>query len=256
MEKSMLSASIVVYGSAEQAEITIKSVLENTKKYPLSLYVIDNASPDDAVCKLSKISSIKLIELKQNVGFGEGHNTVLNEKLGKYHAVINPDIELDSDALSKLVDIMEENPDIAMITPKILGEDGTEQCLPKRNPTLRYLLWGRLSRLGGVFKKIRKEYTREDENLEKMTDIEFCTGCFFLIRSEIFDKIGGFDKRYFMYMEDADLSRQVKKYGRVVFEPTVWVKHLWKRESAKKLKFLLLHLSSALKYLKKWRTDQ
>ena len=256
MVKSMLSASIVVYGSAEQAAVTINSVLENTKKYPLSLYVIDNASPDDTARKLSGISSIKLIEMKKNVGFGEGHNAVLNEKLGKYHAVINPDIELDSDTLSKLIDIMEENPDVVMITPKILGEDGNEQCLPKRNPTLRYLFLGRLSRLGGVFKKIRKEYTREDENIKRMTDIEFCTGCFFLIRSEIFEKVGGFDKRYFMYMEDADLSREVKKYGRVVFEPTVSVKHIWKRESAKKLKFLLLHLSSTLKYLKKWRKGQ
>ena len=47
--KDMLSASIVVYGGAEQAKITVASVLENTKKYPLTLYVIDNASPDDTV---------------------------------------------------------------------------------------------------------------------------------------------------------------------------------------------------------------
>ncbi len=256
MEKGMLSASIVVYGGAEQAVLTINSVLENTKKYPLSLYVIDNASPDNSYEKLSEISDIKLIRMKENVGFGAGHNATLNENLGKYHAVINPDIELDDDTLSKLVDIMEENDDIAMITPKILGEDGNEQHLPKSNPTFKYLFLGRLSRLGGVFKKIRKEYTREEERLEKLTDIEFCTGCFFLIKSEIFAKIGGFDKRYFMYLEDADLSREVKKYGRVVFEPSVSVRHLWKRESAKKLKFLLLHLSSALKYLKKWRKSK
>ncbi len=256
MEKGMLSASIVVYGGAQQAVLTINSVLENTKKYPLSLYVIDNASPDKICEKLSEISDIKLIKMKENVGFGAGHNAVLDKNLGKYHAVINPDIELDGDVLSKLVDIMEENDDIAMITPKILGEDGNEQHLPKRNPTFKYLFLGRLSRLGGVFKKIRKEYTREEESFEKLTDIEFCTGCFFLIRSEIFAKVGGFDKRYFMYMEDADLSREVKKYGRVVFEPSLSVRHLWKRESAKKLKFLLLHLSSALKYLKKWRKSK
>ena len=256
MEKRMLSASIVVYGGAEQAITTVHSLLNNTKKYPLSLYVIDNASPDDTAEKLSEISDIKPIKMNSNVGFGAGHNAVLSENLGKYHAVINPDIELDCDALSHLVDIMEENEDIAMITPKILGEDGNEQHLPKRNPTFKYLFLGRLARFGGVFKKIRKEYTREDENLEKITDIEFCTGCFFLIRTEILKKIGGFDKRYFMYMEDADLSREVKKYGRVVFEPGVSVTHLWKRESAKSLKFLFLHLSSALKYLKKWRKSE
>ena len=256
MEKRMLSASIVVYGGAQQAIDTVNSLLNNTKKYPLSLYVIDNFSPDDTADKLGEIPDIKLIKKPENVGFGAGHNTVLGENLGKYHAVINPDIELNCDVLSSLVDIMEENEDIAMITPKIIGDDGNEQHLPKRNPTFKYLFLGRLSRLGGIFKKIRKEYTREDEKIKNTTDIEFCTGCFFLIRSEIFEKIGGFDKRYFMYMEDADLSREVKKYGRVVFEPAVSVTHLWKRESAKSLKFLFLHLSSALKYLKKWRKSE
>ncbi len=253
MAKDMLSASIVVYGGAEQAKITVASVLENTKKYPLTLYVIDNASPDDTVQKLREISDISLIELKENVGFGCGHNVVLRQNTGKYHAVINPDIELDSDVLAHLVDTLEENPDIALISPKIIGEDGNEQCLPKRHPTFKYLFLGRLSRLGGVFKKIRKEYTRENEIFEGLTDIEFCSGCFFVIRSEVFKQIGGFDRRYFMYMEDADLSHEALKYGRVVFDSTVTVRHLWKRESAKSLKFLLIHLSSAFKYLKKWR---
>ncbi|MBR2043092.1 MAG: glycosyltransferase family 2 protein [Clostridia bacterium] len=253
MAKDMLSASIVVYGGAEQAKITAASVLENTKKYPLTLYVIDNASPDDAVQKLREISDISLIELKENVGFGGGHNAVINKISSKYHAVINPDVELNCDVLAHLVEVLEQNDDIMLIAPKIIGENGEEQHLPKRHPTFRYLFLGRLSRFGGIFEKIRKEYTRENEGLENLTDIEFCSGCFFLIRSEIFKKLGGFDKRYFMYMEDADLSREVSKYGRVVFDPTVSVKHLWKRESAKSLKFLFIHLSSAFKYLKKWR---
>ena len=256
MDEEMLSASMVVYGDAQQAEITINSVLSNTKKYPLSLYVIDNASPDGTAEKLGEIPNINLVRMEKNCGFGGGHNAVLTEISSKYHAVINPDIKLDSDVLSHLVDVMEENSDIVMLTPKILYADGGEQHLPKRHPTFRYLFLGRLARLGGIFKKIRKEYTREEENIQSLTDIEFCTGCFFLIRSEIFKKVGGFDKRYFMYMEDADLSREVLKYGRVVFDPTVSVTHLWKRESAKSLKLLFLHLSSAFKYLKKWRSKK
>lgn len=253
MSENMLSAAIVTYKGKEQAVYTINSVLQHTNKYPLSLYVIDNASKDSTLDEIGKIEGVTLICQDKNLGFGGGHNAALNEKLGEYHAVINPDIELNSDILSYFVDVMEKNSDIAMITPKILSDDGSEQHLPKRHPTLRYLFLGRLSGLGGVFKKIRKEYTRQEENLDKPTDIEFCTGCFFLIRSEIFKQIGGFDKRYFMYMEDADLSREVLKYGRVVFDPTVSVKHLWKRESAKSIKFLIMHTSSAFKYLKKWR---
>jgi len=87
-------------------------------------------------------------------------------------------------------------------------------------------------------------------------DLSAVTAAAVMVRKSVFEEIGGFDKRYFMYMEDADLSREVKKYGRVVFEPSVSVTHLWKRESAKSLKFLFLHLSSALKYLKKWRKSE
>lgn len=256
MSTDMLSAAIVIYGGAEQAKMTISSVLQNTEKYPLKLYVIDNFSPDDTAEKLREISGVSLVELKENLGFGGGHNAVIDENLGKYHAVINPDIELKSDVLSHLIDVMEQNEDIAIIAPKILHSDGSEQHLPKRHPTFKYLFLGRLARLGGIFKKIRKEYTREDEKLDGLCDIEFCSGCFFLIRSEIFKKIGGFDKRYFMYMEDADLSRQALKYGRVVLDTSVSVTHLWKRESAKSIKFLFIHLSSALKYLKKWRKSK
>ncbi len=253
MEKSMLSAAIVVYGGAQQAQVTINSVLSNTLKYPVTLYVIDNASPDDTAQRLGEIPNISFVQLKENRGFGGGHNAVIDEISAKYHAVINPDIELDSDVLAHLVDVLEQNDDIALIAPKILGSDGNEQHLPKRHPTFRYLFLGRLSRLGGVFKRIRKEYTRENEKLEGLCDIEFCSGCFFVIRTEVFKKIGGFDKRYFMYLEDADLSREVLKYGRVVFDSRVTVKHLWKRESAKRIKYLFMHLSSAIKYLKKWR---
>lgn len=256
MSENMLSAAIVTYNGKEQAVSAVNSVLKHTKKYPLSLYVIDNASTDSTADEIEKIEGVTLIRKQENLGFGGGHNEVLNLNLGKYHAVINPDIELDSDVLAHLVDTLEQNDDIVMITPKIMGKNGQEQHLPKRHPTFRYLFLGRLSRLGGVFKKIRKEYTREEETFEGLVDIEFCTGCFFLIRSEIFKKIGGFDNRYFMYMEDADLSREALKYGRVVFDNSICVRHLWKRESAKSIKFLFIHLSSSFKYLKKWRKSK
>lgn len=172
---------------------------------------------------------------------------MLNLPLGKYHAVINPDIEIKTDVLKELTKVLEENSDIVMITPKILNTDGSEQFLPKRTPTFKYSFLGRIS------KKIREEYTRANENLKTLTDIDFCTGCFFVIKSEIFKKIGGFDERFFLYMEDADITRRAKKYGRVVFCPFVSVTHSWERASAKSIKAILMHITSFCKYIFKWR---
>lgn len=252
-EKSFITASIVTYNDTEKALNAVSSLKEHTKERELRVFVFDNASKNIDI-RLS--SAADVLELNnQNLGFGAAHNKILSFEMGKYHAVVNPDITVDSDVLSHLADILDKNSDIAMITPKIMNADGTEQKLPKRTPTARYLFLGRLARFGGVFKKIRNEYVMKNTVFEDITDIDFCSGCFFLIRSEVFKEIGGFDERYFMYLEDADLTRQAKKYGRVVFCPTEKVTHIWERGSAKSLKLLMIHISSFIKYVRKWKNE-
>ena len=244
-ENNLISAAIVTYNGGETALAAVDSILANTKKYPLEFYVFDNASTDETLEILSGIEGLCVKENKKNIGFGAAHNKILENKIGKYHFVINPDIKICSDVLSGIADFMEKNPDIVMCMPKILNDDGTEQKLPKEKPTFKNLFLGRL------FQKIRNEYIWADREITSVTDIDFCTGCFFCIRSDIFKKLGGFDERFFMYLEDADLTARAKKYGRVVMNPDISVTHIWKRESAKKFKFLLIHTFSAIKFLLK-----
>lgn len=246
-EKDFISASIVTYNNSETALNAINSLKENTKDRVLKIFVFDNASKSIDI-RLSSAADM-LSGNDENLGFGAAHNKILNYEMGKYHAIVNPDITVDSDVISALAEVLDKNPDICMVTPKILNSDGSEQKLPKRNPTMKYIFLGRL------FKKVRDEYVRADEQFEGITDIEFCTGCFFLIRSDIFREVGGFDERYFMYLEDADLTRRVRRLGRVVYCPEVSVQHLWERGSAKNLKLLFVHLCSFFKYLRKWKNE-
>ncbi len=252
-DKRLITASIVTYNDTEKAINAIRSLKENTKKSDIQIFIFDNSTKNVDLKITTEADSY--VKTNENLGFGGAHNLMFNYPMGEYHAVINPDITISSDTLSHLADILQKNPDIAMITPKILNSDGTEQKLPKRNPTFKYMFLGRLAPLGKIFKNIRDDYTRANETFKEITDIDFCTGCFFLIRSDIFKNIGGFDKRYFMYLEDADLTREVKKYGRVVFCPEVSVTHEWERGSAKSLKLLFIHLSSFFKYRGKWKNE-
>ena len=245
----LISASIVTYNDCEKAEKACKTIIENTNKYPMCLYIIDNASSDKTVEILSSVSGVNIIENDNNIGFGAAHNKVLQNPMGKYHFVINPDIKVDDDVLSKLVDFLEENEDIVMVMPRINNEDGTEQKLPKEIPTFKRLFLGRLAKLGRPFYNIREEYTWSQRDITEVTDIDFCSGCFFVIRTEVFRKLGGFDERYFMYLEDADLTLRAKKFGRVVINPKISVTHLWERESAKSLKYLVIHIVSSFKFL-------
>ena len=244
-ENIFISAAIVSYNQAEKTKKAAQSLLEHTKIENFKLYIIDNNSNKKETLK--NIRGTTFIENKKNLGFGGGHNKVLDLPLGKYHAVINPDIEIKNDVLKELTCILEKNPEMVMITPKILNIDGSEQFLPKRNPTFKYVFLGR------IFKRIRAEYTRSNEEIKSLTDIDFSTGCFFVIRSDVFRKIGGFDERFFLYLEDADITRRAKKYGRIVFCPFVSVTHEWNRASAKSIKALSMHITSFFKYIFKWR---
>lgn len=251
-----VSAGIVTYNNIEKLPKAVESILEHTKKYPLTLTVYDNASSDGTVEYVKNLSGVRFISSNGNLGFGKAHNLALDDFLGKYHAVINPDIYIEYDVISELVDFLEQNEDVVMVTPKILQHDGSIQHLPKKRPTLKYLFFGRLSKLGGYFKKIRDEYTIADISQEEPSDIEFCTGCFFIIRSDVFKKLGGFDENFFMYMEDADLTRRAKAFGRVVYYPKASLYHFWARKSAKNLKYLFIHLKSSIYYFRKWHKDK
>ncbi len=249
MDNISISASIVTYNDGETALKAVQSLLEYTKRYPLKVYVFDNASTDGTASALKEINApnVLITENKKNIGFGAAHNLCLKEDTGKYHFVINPDITVNSDVLSDMVDFLEQNRDTVMCMPKILNLDSTEQKLPKEKPTFKRLFFGRLS------KKIRNEYVWAEKDITKPCDVDFCTGCFFAIRTEIFKELNGFDERFFMYLEDADLTLRAKKKGRVLMLPEFSVTHKWERTSAKSLKYLLIHISSCFKFLLKRR---
>lgn len=250
-----LSVGIVTYNSEKEICSLLKSITDNTSGIDYNITVIDNASTDNTV-KLVKenFPSVEVMAADENLGFGHGHNKMLGAQ-SRYYAVINPDITVDSNVLCSLVKYLDENPDVAMVTPKILNADGTEQHLPKRKPTKKYMLLGRLSRYIGVFKPIRDEYTMSNAAIDKPTEIEFCTGCFMVMRTDLFKKVGGFDEQFFMYLEDADLTDRIRRYGKVIFNPDYSVIHNWEGGSSKSLKLIKIHFRSMGKYFKKQKAN-
>ena len=252
-KKTKVSACIVTYNNSDSILSAVSSIIEQTKNVDLTLYISDNKSTDNTTEIVQKeYPTVKIIKNNENNGFGYGHNKVIDIIDSDFHFIINPDIILKEDAISMLVDKLENDKSVVMATSKILNQDGTEQFLPKKNPKFRYLIGGRLEKFGKIFKKYRDIYTMRNEIIKEPLDIEFCTGCFFCIRTEVFKKLNGFDDRFFMYFEDADITRRARKLGRVVFYPDINVTHVWARASAKTLKFFLIQLSSMFKYFFKW----
>lgn len=249
-----ISASIVTYNSADSVGEVLQSLLTQTKGYPLTVYVVDNNSTDNTLSMIAeKYPQVIRIPMPDNRGFGYGHNQVLPLLESDYHVIINPDISFHYDVLSQLTAYLEEHPEAVIATPAICNPDGSLQRVPKRLPTYHYMASGMLERFGGIFKRWRDEYTMTGVKFDKPTPIEFCTGCFMMIRTSVFKELGGFDDQFFMYCEDADLSRRAGMKGKIMFLPQVRITHEWGRASSKRWKFLKIHLRSQHLYFKKWR---
>ncbi|MGI6200112.1 MAG: glycosyltransferase family 2 protein [Christensenellales bacterium] len=244
-----ITGCIVTYNNAQIIGDTIEQILRATAHLNFILYVVDNRSSDGTVELIQeRFPQVRMIRSPKNLGFGKGHNLALPYLESDYHVIINPDIKLPEGAIEPLISYLERHAEVAMVTPKILNLDGTEQFLPKRRPRLRYLIGGRV----GFLRKYREEYTRQHEQLDRPTEIDLCTGCFMLLRTSVFKQVGGFDPRYFMYFEDADLTREVQRFGKVIFNPEVSVYHAWEREDTRSLKLLWIHVLSMCRYIYKW----
>lgn len=248
------SLCIVTYNNRYNIEAAIESIFEHTKSVDLTLYIVDNCSADGTAAFIEeKFPRVKLIRMQKNGGFGFGHNAVLPLLGSDYHFIVNPDIVFQNDIVGEMCRFLEKNSDIAMAVPKFLYENGEEQFTPKLTPKLKYMLGGRLERFGGPFRTWRREYTFADREVGEVTDVGFCSGCFIAVRTEVFRKINGFDERFFLYNEDADITRMAAKYGRTVYTPQFSVVHRWERAYMKKPKYFMIQISSMLKYFYKWR---
>lgn len=251
MQDYNVSASIVVYNSPEDAFKTVETVLQHTQDIDFDLYVIDNNSADKIGNKLKeKFEKPKYIMLDENIGFGKAHNKVLDKINSKYHFVINPDILINQNTIANMCKFMDEHPDVSICCPKVFHPDNTLQYIAKRRPTILTLLSRRIHK--GPFKKIEDKYLAKDMDQDKPFEIQFCTGCFFVIRTEVFEKIKGFDPKYFLYFEDADITMEAKKYGKAYYNPNATVIHFWHRETVKSFKPFMLQLKSMFIYMKKW----
>ena len=252
-----ISACIVSYCDYEEVCAAVRSILQHTPGQ-LDLYVVDNASPDGCGARLAGTDfadgRVQVICLPRNLGFGGGHNSVLPRLESQVHFILNPDILVQDDILHDLAGWLLDHPDIAMATPQLYFPDGRIQHLPRRKPTPWALFARQLAPKlpGSVFDKTDRHYTMQDEDLTKPRPIEFCTGSFMAVRTEVLRQIGGFDESYFMYVEDADITRKAQALGKVMYAPVTAVTHAWHRDANRKWKNCWTQVSSMLHYWRKW----
>ncbi|MGN0984427.1 MAG: glycosyltransferase [Gemmiger sp.] len=252
-----LTACIVSYCDYDEVCCAVRSILAQVPARDFHLFVVDNASPDGCGERLAETDfgdgRVEVCRLGENVGFGRGHNSVLPRLDSEVHFILNPDIVLTEDVLTPLADWLLAHPDAVMATPQLYYPDGRIQHLPRRKPTPWLLLARQLApRLGGIFQKTDAHYTMQDEDLSQPRRIEFCTGSFSAVRTEVFRSVGGFDEDYFMYVEDADLTQKMLQKGTVWLVPALHAVHAWHRDPMRDAGKFKMQLVSMGRYFQKW----
>jgi len=255
--KYKLVASIVTYNSlVDEVESAAKSFLNCS--LPVHLIIVDNNSEEGYLDQLKRRVGAFFIQSGVNKGFGFGHNIGMrNAPECEYYLVLNPDIEIHEGTLEKLVSYMDEHPEIGLITPKVLNEDGSIQHLNKRLPTVfdlfaRRFLPAFIKNISFI-KRRMDHYIMLDRGYDNTLEVPYITGCFMLFRKVVLDKIGGFDENFFMYLEEADSTLRINQIGfKSIYYPHASVTHKWARGSHNSFKLTWITIKSAIYFFKKW----
>ena len=244
-----ISATIVLFNedlNTLQATVDCFLQIPTSKK----LFLIDN-SPTNILEKHFQNSEIEYVFLGSNVGFGKAHNLVLNKikSLSRFHLILNPDVIFEPQVIPDLLKELESDSTVSMIAPQVFYPKGDLQYTCRKAPTFLGLLYRKL----GVFKNKVFEIEYRNQDLSNPFYPEFIYGSFMLFNTNDFLNTNGFDTRYFLYMEDADICRmQFDKGKRILYYPKVKIVHVHRRESSRNLKLFYYHFIAAIKYFKKW----
>lgn len=246
-----ISIAIVAYNDEEDVCRAVASIEAYTAEHiTKKIYIIDNSSEENGLFALEqKYPDVSYLKTGQNLGFGGGHNKVLPLLDSRFHAIVNPDILLCMDALDVLMHFMEDEK-IGMSVPRIVDEQGKLLSVYRRELTV----WDMFLRmfLKGAFQKRQAYHTMQDMDYDRPFEVPFAQGSFLVVRTELFRQLGGFDERFFLYMEDADLCRRVNQVSKLWYCPDATVIHKWERGSHKNKKLFMIHVKSMIAYFCKW----
>lgn len=257
MKVQKISIGVVTYNSENEIINflnSLDSVLDGVNP-EVAVYVLDNGSSDGTIRVLNEFHArhfdLDLIIPNANLGFGGGHNAISDSASADIYIISNPDITfMNSDIFVNIIKYFEMNDALALYSPAIKNSLGEIQFLNKKNPTVLDMAIRFMP--SNWFVKRKKEFVKFSTGYESPQPIEFASGAFMAVRLEYFRKVGGFDRRFFMYFEDADLSRMLAKKFETIYDPTVAVEHQWQRASHKNVKYFLIHVQSLFKYFSKW----
>jgi GT2 family glycosyltransferase len=223
-QRSLVSELLADLGRCRTERLTV-TVLSN----------LPEAAPDIPAALAGKVHH--LIN-RRPVGYGANHNFVFRGCRAPFFCVLNPDLRFPEDPFPALMAAFDD-PQVGLVAPAATDSRGTLQDNARRLPSI-----------AEVAKKVwRVTPTLDYSEGSGLVPVDWLAGFFMLCRSTVFNDLGGFDERYFLYYEDADLCTRARLAGwKNIWVPGVRVVHDARRRSRRNPKFLLWHLRSIARF--------
>lgn len=202
-----------------------------------------NVPEDESFLDNFKSLPIRMIRNASPKGFGANHNAAFSASLGRNFVVVNPDIRAKVLSFSPLLRVI-DLPRVGACGPVVVSASGTVEDSARRFPSVWRLTKRVIGRLR--HKERTPDYTWHNIPLS----VDWLAGMFVLFRRDAFAEVGGFDERFFMYLEDADICWRLRVKGwEVRLCPEATVIHDAQRASHRSLQHMTWHLRSAFRYL-------
>lgn len=253
MKEADIAVIIVNWKVRALLEKCLDSIIENTEGYQVNIYVVDNDSHDGtSEMIMMEYQEVKMIALPRNIGFAAANNLALKQAKAKNYILLNPDTEIMPGFFSTIINYFNQHPQIGIVGPKILNSDGSLQLSVRRSPDLlsqtltllklqnilsseraleKYVvkifipLFSRIRKFF-VGNKILPYYLAKDFDYNREQSVEQIMGAAMVIRPEVFDKIGYFDERFFIWFEEVDFCRRARQAGFTIqYLPTAKILH-------------------------------
>jgi GT2 family glycosyltransferase len=213
------AAVLVNYNAGVELDRALRSISDELAGHQWEGVVVDNASIDDSTAAIGEFAAhVRLVRNTVNVGFARGVNQGLAATKAPYVLIMNPDCRLMTGAVATLSAVLDAYAECAIVGPRILNPDGTLQGSARGDPDMLTGLFGRTTLLRRVvpFLPVARRNIVVDDAIgggQKSVVVDWLSGACMLARRDFLDAIHGFDERFFLYWEDADLCRRLRKRG-------------------------------------------
>ncbi len=236
-----VSVVVVSYNAADWLPRALASVAA-VRALAVETVVVDNASEQAVRSYLARLpEGIRLVQLAANVGFGRAVNVGVARSTGRYVMLLNPDAELRPGALEALVDFLRQDPRRGIVGGRTVRPGDGEDVVDPSSCWGRPTLWSWFCSATGLTALARRSPLLDPESLghwqrDTVREVDIVTGCLLLTERSTWEALGGFDERFFMYGEDADLCLRAHDAGwRPAITPAAVAVHAVGASSASRL---------------------